>query len=610
MKKSVDYELVAADYSSISKSALANATTKEDTTFAKAVASQKAFNQWVKPQDYLPALLKSKFAGLGNGSSAMITLNTVTVAPELVQSLTGIANYQLTKSDYANPLVDWFTPERLPQQSIPSILLKQFPEAAANEYRLVKYNYSEEEPNIESVRSSFFGEDFENGFTDKGPIDQNGWTQYFVKGTKFKWQARTSPEGLGAQFSSYNSGEDNEAWLISPEVDLTTVPDGMLTFDVRYAYSVKDHKPLTVMVSDNYSEGDVTTAKWTDITSLFTYPNETNTTLHSAGEASLSNFTGKKVRIAFVYTGSSLSTPALTTTVLIDNIDISRVQLTAIPQAEVIPQNAVYMFNGTKWSLFTSGKLSSTAINSTPIYSVQIADYTEMGESGPGKNDYFSSSILPANYLPQFLSMHFPYAQIGDQRVLVYQYGNISSNTADLYTLDSMRVWKPLSALTVSNEQYLNIGTGWIFDPTITFNLLKSDYQVAVDWVIENKGEQWLDYRYVAKRNSEMWFGASAYYGNLDFTLSLRRSENCDPEGTLAGLSDDEAINLFHTRVKDEALPAILKARYPDAPATTSGVTQYYQVIYLVYPERANYMVRYEGLGNGEFKYIEGPSKQ
>ncbi|MEG2945250.1 MAG: hypothetical protein RR837_00695, partial [Bacteroidales bacterium] len=296
----------------------------------------------------------------------------------------------------------------------------------------------------------------------------------------------------------------------------------------------------------------------------------------------------------------------------IDDIAVTTEKTTATPQAEVVQQYAIYQYNGSLWKPFTSGNLTPEATKSTPVYALQPADYDEMGTNGPGKNNNFSSSLLPANYLPQFLAQKYPYAQIADQQVIVYQYYSNKkvSNEAALYTLDSMRVWQPEASLTSSTEQYLNIGTAWVFDPTITFTMLQTDYQEIVNWVAENKGEKWLDQRYLEKKNAEMWCGASAYYKNMDFTIALRRGEAADPDGTLVGLTDEEAYALFQERIKNDGLPAVLKARYPDAPATTSGVTQYYQVIYLVYPERANYMIKYEGLGNGEFKYIEGPTKQ
>lgn len=614
VQKTLTYELTTADYSTISKAALAAATTAEDSTYAKAVASQKAFNEWISPQKYIPALIKSLYPGLGNGSSVMITLNSVTVPPVLVQNLNGMSTYKLEAADYPNSLYDWFTPEDPAETFLPAILAKNIPDAVTGQFQLANYNYSAAEPKIEVLRSPSFNENFdESDYADRDNVDKDGWSQYFVKGEKYQWQTRPNGNGLGAQFSSYKSGEDNEAWLISPEVDLTNVPDGILSFGVKYSYAIAGHQPLTVKVSSNYVSGDVNAGvEWMDLTSLFSYPGEDNKTYHTSGNVSLEAFSGKKVRIAFVYTGSGISDPAMTTTVLIDDIAVTTEKTTATPQADVVQQYAIYQYNGSLWKPFTSGNLTPEATESTPVYALQPADYDEMGTSGPGKNNNFSSSLLPANYLPQFLAQKYPYAQIGDQQVVVYQYysNKIVSNEAALYTLDSMRVWHPESALTTSTEQYLNIGTGWVFDPTITFTMLQADYQEIVNWVADNKGEKWLDQRYLAKKNAEMWCGASAYYKNMDFTIALRRGESADPEGTLVGLTDEEAYALFQERIKTDGLPAVLKARYPDAPATTSGVTQYYQVVYLVYPERANYMVKYEGLGNGEFKYIEGPIKQ
>lgn len=614
VQKTLNYELTAADYTSISKKALAAATNAQDSTYAKAVGTQGAFNQYITPQPYLPDLMKSLYPGLGNGSSVMVTLNTVTVAPELVQSLCGIPTHELDDEHYVEDHYDWFTPDHAISSHVATILGQHIEAPVANQLVLVNYNYSEEGPRVEELRSPCFAENFDGGaFTDKEPADKNGWTQYWVKGTNFQWKTRTNGDGMGAQFSSYGSKEEDETWLISPEVDLTNIADGQLSFGVKYSYQVAGHKPLSVWISSNYTEGDVTTAEWVDITSRFSYADQDNKTYHSAGSASLEDFAGKKIRAAFVYTGSDISSPAMTTTVLIDDIEISTVQTTVIPQAEVVDKHAVYQYNGSAWKEFTSGKLSDEATSNTSVYALHPEDYDEMGTSGPGKNNNFSSSLLPHNYIPQFLASKNPYAQVGEQKVVVYQFVNSSKevvNEAALYTLDANRVWQPESTLTAVTEQYLNIGSAWVFDPTITFTMLEADYQAIVNWVADNKGEKWLDQRYLAKKNAEMWCGASAYYKNMDFTIALRRGASADPEGTLTGLNDEQAYALFQERIKNDGLPAVLKARYPDAPAMTSGVTQYYQVVYLVYPERAYYMMKYEGLGGGEFKYVEGPIKQ
>ncbi|MEG1587273.1 MAG: choice-of-anchor J domain-containing protein [Bacteroidales bacterium] len=611
IQKSLNYTLAAADYAAISKAALANAKTPEDSTLAKSVASKLALNQFVKSSEYLPAIMKSKYPGLGKGSSVMVTLNYVTVLPKLVDNLNGIANFKLTKEDYQNPLVDWFTPERTPGKNIPAILASRIESPVDQEFRLVFYKYSEQEPDIESAVSPFFTEDFNEGYADKDVIGLRDWSQYNIKG-QYTWQARPATDGFGAQFSSFKSGEENESWMISPQINLDGIPDAKLSFDVKYSYASKGHQPLTVMVSDNYTAGNpLLDATWTDITSLFSYPNEPNTTMHPAGDASLAGFAGKKIYVAFIYKGTSVGETPQTTTVLLDNVCLNRVQLTAKPNAEVIPQNAVYQFSGGKWNLFTAGKLDAEATGNTAVYTMQVSDYNEMGESGPGKNDNFSSSLLPANYLPQMLAQKYPYAQVGDQKIVVYQFYNKTvSNEADLYTLDSMRIWKPLSALTTVKEQFLNIGKEWVFDPTLKITMVSADYQAIVNWVLENKGEKWLEQKYLEKKNSEMWCGASAYYSNMNFTMGLRRSADADPDGTLTGLSDESAIALFHERIKEDGIPAVLLARYPDAPAMTSGVTQCYEVSYLVYPEKAYYMIKYEGLGNGQFKYLEGPVKQ
>jgi hypothetical protein len=561
---------------------------------------------------------------LGNGSSITVTSNSVSVAPELVQSLNGIATYKLDAADYPGDN-DYFTPLTPVASTIPTVLNAAYPDAESGDIVLASYRYSE----IETPADIFFDNFDETGHAnyDYFATEGDSWiAAYFnteiegLTAKNYKWQYRTNTagdNGLGAQFSSYNSNEIDNAWLITPAIDLNGVSNAELSFGFKISNNVAGHKPLTVKVSADFA-GDVQAASWVDITS--TFANDINPNVNTAyaeansGVASLADFAGKTIRIAFIYDGNSAVTDSHpikgTTTLFIDDVKVAPASEGNTASAPIETLYALYKYSGSAWATYTAGYLTSDATSTTSIYALQPADYDAMGTSGPGKGDCFTSSLLPANYLPQFLAAKYPYAQVGNRMVLVYQYGDATTNQAALYTLDAARVWQPEAKLTEESGQYICTGKAWVFDPTITFTMAKSDYQYIVDWVYDNLGEKWLDQRYLAKKNAEMWCGASSYYGNMDFTISLRRGESADPDGTLSGKTDEEAYAIFHERIKTDGLPAVLKGRYPDAAAQTSGVDQYYQVIYYVYPEKIYYMVKYKGLGNGRFEYVEGPTQQ
>jgi len=98
-----------------------------------------------------------------------------------------------------------------------------------------------------------------------------------------------------------NSNKANEAWLISPEIDLTTAETAKLTFDHVARYFANLSTEATLWVSENYVTGaSPSTAAWTKLeTEPFSDPG--SWTFGSSGEISLTAFAGKKIRIAFKY---------------------------------------------------------------------------------------------------------------------------------------------------------------------------------------------------------------------------------------------------------------------------------------------------------------------
>lgn len=72
---SYTYTLVDADYATISKAALAIAKTKNDSTKAKAIATNKYFVDTIPANKYLPLLLNTKYLYADANSTAMVSYN-------------------------------------------------------------------------------------------------------------------------------------------------------------------------------------------------------------------------------------------------------------------------------------------------------------------------------------------------------------------------------------------------------------------------------------------------------------------------------------------------------------------------------------------------------
>lgn len=129
-------------------------------------------------------------------------------------------------------------------------------------------------------------------------LDLNGWSQFSVVGDGQTWGCTTFGNNAsdGAQMSGFSGGaQDNEDWLISPALDLTS--SSTLDFWSRAAF---DGLPLEVKVSSDYSgSGDPSSSTWTDL--IVSLPAINSDVWTETADVDLSSFAGSSVYIAFVY---------------------------------------------------------------------------------------------------------------------------------------------------------------------------------------------------------------------------------------------------------------------------------------------------------------------
>lgn len=563
------YTLLDADYAAISKSAAAATTNPTEIAAANTISANKYFTSTVPSSLYVPYLLKTKYPYADLGSTAMITSNFGEDRPTYLTDLTTVnilanADYQLAWGTGA--YVTSFTPAVSAAAKLPAILAAKFPTATSGMYKFVEYNNSNAEAVTQSTDISYFSEDWSTHTYLPSPyavIGDNGWMSKDVLGTK-NWLNRTFSSNYYAQVTSNASLQKNEIWMISKEIDLATAIAPKFTFDITVGYW--NANCLSVLISDNFNgtEAGITTASWTNISSKFTFP-ETPTnaygTLASAGIADLSAYKGKKVRVAFKYSGDGRSAtdrgtdPLKTTTYQIDNIKVSETKV-ALSVANTEKQYAAYTFDGTKW-----------AAAANTFVSLQPADYTALGLS------YISSTNAPL-YIPQLLSLKFPFAQEGNVKTVVYKSSNnVAYSGASNYTFTGGK-WVTNTFKTTKSEQFIYSTSGWVFDPTVKVALVRvtgdNPYIMKfIDYIRLNTPTKF--YQKNTYINEEHYYGFSAYYAQV----------TCSGDRTLYGdqaikdLTTDAAkYTLFLNRVK-EAMPLFTQLNFPNLKTDVSGIQQY-----------------------------------
>ena len=120
------------------------------------------------------------------------------------------------------------------------------------------------------AQTEILNEDFESVIPDED-IALTDWVNTAEIGTR-AWIGKEYDGNKYAQFSSYGSGEENVAWLVTPVLDLSAATAADFMFDVNIGYWT--HAGLTIHVSTDFDGTDVTAATWDDVTSNFTIPTE------------------------------------------------------------------------------------------------------------------------------------------------------------------------------------------------------------------------------------------------------------------------------------------------------------------------------------------------
>lgn len=269
-------------------------------------------------------------------------------------------------------------------------------------------------------------------------------------------------------------------------------------------------------------------------------------------------------------------------------------------------------------------KYNGTAYEATDIVAVQPEDYTAMGQN-------YGNFTHPTqdNYLPQFLSEKYPYAQLDDKLYVGFRCyaGGATSWKVDEYVFNGQ--WTKTIYFTDKTDQFRKQDGQWLVDRTLELDFTntssadtKAFYQYCVNWVYDFKdvpmgapardnageiisteivlidgnkpaGNYWVS----NYGNNEFYTGASAYYGNMDWRPSAVKSGFA--AAGMGDLTDDEILAKLKENTA-EVFAEVLGYAYPELTAD-----DYKKVIIKVYAygPNKNYSLTFNVVEQGKFEY-------
>lgn len=458
-----------------------------------------SFNSEDEAKELLPGFLAEKYPVWGKGSSALIEYKLYIGNAEGISDYTYSDEYSLEITDYPSFTTDnavAFYESENAGDFIPTTLEDNFTTAEEGDVVLAKYSQYVGETVIGITE--FYTADFAG---EKSLLDYEAVS---VSGDQ-TWVATQ----YGIEVSGYDSGEryENEDWLISTAIDLSSFPNS--TLQVNQTFNYGDPSGFSVLISTDYTD-DISTATW-DVIDLVNVPDGSTWDDIVSEEYSLAAYNGETINIAFKYTSTGSETETGTYQLNYVSLKASGVE----GKTENVSE--FYTFDGSSWEL------------SEGVYYLSDADFDSMGEGDdqPGEYNNFGSSISPSDYLPTFLGIKYPYAQEGDVLDVIYKYYSSSSGAqlrGNLYTYTS-GAWVGYESTIETTLQLGHDGTAWVPDNTIKYELSGADYTLIAD-----------TYRDVAGYSSAV--GNLENYGNIS-TFNW----------------DDDQI--------DAAINTVIEARYP-----------------------------------------------
>lgn len=628
--ETINYTLTDEDYVAIAN----NSTNKQ---IAKEAGNSKAlenlsknlyFTDKITAQEYVPAFLastNSQFYTLSNGSAIKVTYKMAVGLPEEVTEAVGATEVRVRDDFYKANVwesdenyISAFAPDKPASKFLPKFLLEQLPDAQEGDYAVVSYAQSDQNPifgNVGGGDTHFEMSNVLANVTKEQEISVNG----VVTGSC--GAGYVISDKAGAILVYMGGGFDAGTYPIGTQLNVAGTVDAF-----NNGLQLTSSATVKKLGSEDYKFPAPKVMDGAALDALKADPKNRLAIYASvSGEMSVGTYTNlivpgaKNTKISPYYVSSDqkkLLTDKAKVTLVgwivscsksgICNFVVNDIKLdggaatTAIGTLSLAAEvpttslNAIYRFDGTKWSV-----PSDMAV-------LNPGDYTAMGQSHPNLTE-------PDNYLPAYCRQKFPYAAAKDSKFIVYKFYNGSSTVLACanYVYNGTE-WVKNDGVETITSQFVRTNCVWKFDPSVTINLPETStfatnfYQSCVDWVYQTKcvplgdtsiksGKFWVS-KY---GNNEVYSGASAFKNDVDLRPGAAVTQYA---AGWEGKTDAEIIAGLKHNFAYETLPAVLAEYYPDA-VPIEGVEVLYTVNFDAFDgSRHPSIIVYEVTGPAKFE--------
>ena len=206
--------------------------------------------------------------------------------------------------------------------------------------------------------------------------------------------------------------------------------------------------------------------------------------------------------------------------------------------------NKKYMFADEPSDVLVTYNTEYDTTSITNKATLTVPNYNVMGTGTgqPGKDDYFSSSVNPAYFIPIFLKQNFPYSLVGDVRLIRYKYHVSSSSEPQrwMVLVYDGTTWVTYGKLTPAKAKFVIKNRTWKYT--------NNDILVGLNTSI---GSNLGDFTAISVVGDQVWSWNSYNYMTITGFVTPNYIDNEDwlvsPAMDLSERGDSTFLTFAHT---------------------------------------------------------------